>query len=319
MALLRDRFRVVESPVSPYRLLPVDQLCPDPRQPRSEFRADLEAALSDPEFLEFVEHLRAFGRITTPLLVRPANPATGVHQIIAGERRWWAAKKAGLTHVPVVIDELADSDPLRSRLSALAENFFRRELPLGDKINFFSEILAETGCTQRDLAKIFGISDSQMSKYLAIRRYPVPIREAVREGLVNDTETARALKDAPAPEREALLEQARATRQPVQRARAERAAKVAARITEAATPRQSSPPPREPKAPTLAPSQSGGTAPDLLELPPVPRDQLVALLRHHQALPESESALDDSYERILAAFLGLLSRFPAGESTPGGS
>jgi ParB family transcriptional regulator, chromosome partitioning protein len=222
MAVLRDRFKPAAPADSPYRLMPVDLLIPDPSQPRSAFRADLEKALADPEFVAFVEHLRAFGRVTTPLHVRKPDPATGLSMIISGERRWRGAKEAGIAKVPVVISD--EDQPLLVRLSALAENFFRAELPLIDRATYIQEILEETGCTQAELARQFGISDVQVSRYLSVLTYPEEILDGVREGLITDTETARHLNNADEADCLRVIAQARTASRPIQRSAAQRLA-----------------------------------------------------------------------------------------------
>jgi ParB family chromosome partitioning protein len=275
----------------------VESLIPDPHQPRSAFRVNLEAALADSDFIAFVAHLRAFGRVTTPLQVHKPDPETGLSMIISGERRWRAAKEAGLANVPVVIYD--EEQPLLLRLAALAENFFRAELPLIDRATYIQEILDETGCTQTDLAQQFGISDAQVSRFLSILKYPEEIRDGVRDGLITDTETARHLNNSGAQDRLQLLEQARSTGRPIQRRAAQRIASRKAlrdKFASEPSPSVSYVPPRRTEAPEI-----------LVRLPRVPEAQLLALLRHHSALPGEPAQPGD----IVEAFLGLLSRIAA--------
>ena len=100
----------------PTRSLPVDQLFPNPDQPRRQFNAE---ALD-----ELKESIKSKG-VIQPLIVRPRGSAANQYEIVAGERRWRAAQAAGVHDVPVVIRDFSDEDVLEI---AIIENIQREDL-----------------------------------------------------------------------------------------------------------------------------------------------------------------------------------------------
>src|SRR5665213_3563322 len=134
-----------------YFPLAIDQIVPNPRNPRKEFKGIEEFALD----------IKARG-ILTPLLVRRRED--GKYEIIAGERRLRAAKLAGLDKVPVLVSQASDA---QSAEYALVENLSREDLSFVEVADGF-RALETLGFNRQDMAKQFGRSESTIKKYMAI-------------------------------------------------------------------------------------------------------------------------------------------------------
>jgi len=281
---LLEKTLAAEVTAGPYRVLPLSRLKPNPQQPRRIFAEDINAALQEPEFLELVASIRTAGRVLQPLLVQPPDPE-GFHVIVAGERRYHAAKAAGLSEVPVLVVETTDSFTLK--LYSLIENLHRQDLSLWDRAQYLAGLLAESGLSKQELAEKIGISPSQLSKYLAVLDGPQDLREAVQDRIVSDTETVRLLKSTEPDLRASLLDRARASGQALSRRDAERAVEPQRKVP----PSRSSVAP-VPTGPRSEPSAAPAEEPSFT-LPPLTRPQLAALLRHLGAehLPEDRDAL----------------------------
>jgi ParB family chromosome partitioning protein len=140
--------------------LPVDDIRPNPRQPRRDFSSALE---------ELAASIRSQG-LLQPLLVRPlgtANP--GKYEIVAGERRWRACKLAGLTEIPAVIRPLSEQDTL---VAALIENLQREDLnPLEEALGM-QALKQEFGLSQEDIAQKLGKSRPAVANSLRLLTLP---------------------------------------------------------------------------------------------------------------------------------------------------
>ena len=131
--------------------LPISQVEPGLNQPRKRF---------DPESLtDLAESIRIHG-IIQPLTVR--RLATGYYQIIAGERRWRAAKQAGLDEVPAVIVEADDRKVMEL---ALIENLQREDLNPAEAARGFQVLMDEYGLTQEQVAQALGVSGPAVNKW----------------------------------------------------------------------------------------------------------------------------------------------------------
>lgn len=149
------------SPVG--RLIPVEEIAPNPHQPRQ--------ALGD--LTELVASVREKG-VLEPILVRPHG---GRFQIIAGERRYRAAVEAGLDEVPCVIREASDAEVMEL---ALVENLQRRDLTPFEEADGLM-VLAETyGYTHERMAERLGKSRTVVTETLALATMPEPVRERCR-------------------------------------------------------------------------------------------------------------------------------------------
>ena len=160
----------VETPTSksPYQLLPIHKVEPNPGQPRQDF---------DPEELQSLADSIALHGVVQPLTVRELP--SGYYQIIAGERRWRAARLAELTEVPAVIIEADDKKVMEL---ALIENLQRQDLnPVAEALGY-QTLMQEYGMTQEDAAKQVGKSRPAVANALRLLNLPDKILEMVRKG-----------------------------------------------------------------------------------------------------------------------------------------
>ncbi len=210
-----DRVRLTKS-------VPIEFLHPGAAQPRRHFNDDAIAAL--------VDSVREKG-VLQPLLVRrhPAN--TKAYEIVAGERRWRAAQKAGLTEVPVVIKELDDSEALEL---ALIENIQREDLTAIEEAAGYQRLMDEFGHTQEDLSHVIGKSRSHIANLLRLLTLPESVQHMVDDGRLSASH-ARALVSTEEPAVWAELVVARGLNvrqieQMVKKSSAEPAKKVASAV-----------------------------------------------------------------------------------------
>ena len=149
--------------------IPLDRLCPNPEQPRKRFDDDSLAGLAD--------SIRRHG-VLQPLLV--SENGAGGYLVIAGERRWRAARTAGLKTVPAVIRErLGARDELAL---ALVENLQRRDLSALEEARAFEHLRSEHGLSQTEIAKQVGMDRSTIANALRLLRLPEKIQVLVESG-----------------------------------------------------------------------------------------------------------------------------------------
>ena len=168
-----DRVRLTKS-------VPIEILHPGAAQPRRHFSDDAIAAL--------VDSVREKG-VLQPLLVRRHPAKTNGYEIVAGERRWRAAQKAGLTEVPVFIKELDDSEALEL---ALIENIQREDLTAIEEAAGYQRLMDEFGHTQEDLSHVIGKSRSHIANLLRLLTLPGSVQHMVDDGRLSASH-ARAL------------------------------------------------------------------------------------------------------------------------------
>ncbi len=174
-----------EPMASPQNLATAD-LEPGPFQPR---RVMDETALD-----ELAASLKLQG-VLQPLLVRP-NPANaGRYQIIAGERRWRAAQRAGLHEVPVLIRALSD---IEAMAAGLVENLQRQDLDPMEEAEGFRRLTDEFGLTQEGLAEAVGKSRPHVANMLRLLTLPTAVQALVRDGAISSGH-ARAIIGHPRP------------------------------------------------------------------------------------------------------------------------
>lgn len=191
--------------------LPVDAISPNPQQPRKDF--------NDEALKELSASLKQTG-VLQPVVVRRHGEG---YQLIVGERRWRAAKIAGLTRIPAVVREATDAQSLEL---ALVENLLREDLNPIEEAEAYQRLLAEFGWTQEDLAHRVGRDRSSVSNSLRLLKLPVMIQDDLRAGRLSMGH-ARALLALTEPGdllklREQILSHSwsvRATEQDVQRRR----------------------------------------------------------------------------------------------------
>ena len=164
--------------------LPISQVEPGLNQPRKRFDQE---ALAD-----LAESIRIHG-IIQPLTVRRLS--TGYYQIIAGERRWRAAKLAGLTEVPAVIMEADDRKVMEL---GLIENLQREDLNPAEEARGYQTLMEEYGLTQEQVAQQMGKSRPAIANTLRLLALPEDIMKLVEEGQLSAGH-ARAILGAPTP------------------------------------------------------------------------------------------------------------------------
>jgi ParB family chromosome partitioning protein len=170
------------------RMIPVDKLDPNPEQPRVEFGdlTELTASIAEKGVLE-------------PLLVKP-NRLTGRWMIIAGERRWRSAQRAGLKEVPCVemeVDEGAIAE------IALIENMQRKDLTVWEEADGLLALCEKFGYTHDDVARKVGKSRTTVSEALSIAKIPAEVREICSKGEI--TAKSSLLQIVRQPDDESML------------------------------------------------------------------------------------------------------------------
>jgi ParB family chromosome partitioning protein len=139
--------------------IPLDKLRPNARQPRARFDED--------ELAELVSSIRQDG-VLQPVLVRAAQDGEG-YELIAGERRWRAARLAGLTAVPAVVREADDRQALAF---ALVENVVRADLDPIEEARAYARLVDEMGLTQGDVAQAVGRSRVSITNAMRLLDLP---------------------------------------------------------------------------------------------------------------------------------------------------
>ena len=168
MGALFDDFEEVSTEKGPYRLLPIHKVEPNPDQPRQDF---------DPEELDALAESIGVHGVIQPLTVRELS--SGYYQIIAGERRWRAARQAGLTEIPAVIIEADDKKVMEL---ALIENLQRQDLNAVEEALGYRALLVEYGMTQDAIANSVGKSRPAVANALRLLHLPTDVQEMVRSG-----------------------------------------------------------------------------------------------------------------------------------------
>lgn len=171
--------------------VPVGDIHPNPKQPRTVFDED--------ELAELVHSVREIG-ILQPIVVRRVVGAATPYELIMGERRWRATTEAGLATIPAIIRETTDENLLRD---ALLENLHRAQLNPLEEAAAYRQLLDDFGCTHDELADRIGRSRPQISNMLRLLRLPPLVQRRVAAGVLSAGH-ARALlglSDAAAMER----------------------------------------------------------------------------------------------------------------------
>ncbi|CAM5775241.1 chromosome partitioning protein ParB [Labrys miyagiensis] len=174
------------------RRIPTSFLRPNPRNPRQNFtEEDLE---------DLANSVREKG-VIQPILVRPVPGTIDSYEIIAGERRWRAAQRAGLHDVPVTVVEASDREALEL---AIIENVQRTDLNAIEEAVGYDKLIEEFAYSQNDLAKVIGKSRSHVANTLRLLKLPEAIKINVVEGKLTAGH-ARALLSVNNPEAVAQL------------------------------------------------------------------------------------------------------------------
>jgi len=144
----------------------IDLIDRNPAQPRAAF--DLESLNS------LAESVKVHG-VVQPLLVRRVGQR---YELVAGERRWRAAKAAGLAKIPVLVKDVADGDLLEV---ALVENVLREDLNPIEEAQAYRNLIDKVGMTQESLGERFGRDRSYITNYLRLLRLPDDLQQLVKE------------------------------------------------------------------------------------------------------------------------------------------
>lgn len=147
--------------------LAVGDIDPNRHQPRSQFDEETLAALA--------ASVRELG-VLQPILVRPVGDR---YELIAGERRWRAARRAGLARIPAVIRTIDDSTSLEQ---AVVENLHRQDLNPLEEAGAYQQLIEDFGLTQEDVARRVGRSRSAVANLLRLFQLPPSVQRMVRDG-----------------------------------------------------------------------------------------------------------------------------------------
>ncbi len=164
-------------PGARYAEIPIDEIRPNPRQPRQVFDED--------ELQELSTSIKAIG-VLQPVVVREWHDidgtATASYELVMGERRWRAAETAGLTTIPAIVRGTTDDAMLRD---ALLENLHRTQLNPLEEAAAYQQLLEDFGCTHEELATRLGRSRPQISNTIRLLRLPPLVARRVAAGVLS--------------------------------------------------------------------------------------------------------------------------------------
>jgi ParB family chromosome partitioning protein len=170
-SLIPTSLTVGQSEVAQQNEVPISSISPNPRQPRTVFDED---ALN-----ELIASIKEIG-ILQPPVVRKVSE--GRYELIMGERRFRAAKAAGLTSIPVIIRQTPDNELLRE---ALIENIHRSQLNPLEEAAAYAGLLDDFGCTHDELALKLGRSRPLISNMLRLLNLPATVQRKVAAGVIS--------------------------------------------------------------------------------------------------------------------------------------
>ncbi|MGE5588848.1 MAG: ParB/RepB/Spo0J family partition protein [Clostridia bacterium] len=150
--------------------LPIDQIRPNPYQPRKRF--------DDAKLAELAESIKAHG-IVQPLVVRRAGEE---YELVVGQRRLLAARMAGLAEVPVVVSDLGDAEMIQV---ALIENLQREDLNPIEEAESYRRLVEEFSMSQEELARVLGRSRPSIANTLRLLNLQPEVQEAVSRGTIS--------------------------------------------------------------------------------------------------------------------------------------
>jgi ParB family transcriptional regulator, chromosome partitioning protein len=153
--------------------VPIEFLRPNPRNPRRRF--------DDAELSELSDSIRERG-ILQPVLVRRISDTAGEYEIVAGERRWRAAQRAGQHDVPIVVLELSDREALEA---AIVENVQRIDLNALEEAAGFAQLGSEYGYSHAEIARVVGKSRSHVANTLRLVALPDHSRQLLAGGHIS--------------------------------------------------------------------------------------------------------------------------------------
>lgn len=169
-ALMADVDLIPSERPAPRQTLPVEQITPNPDQPRRSFAQE--------SLQELADSLRNRGMLQ-PLIVRPHPADKSLYQIVAGERRWRAAQIAQLHEVPVIVRDLSDTEVLEV---AIVENIQRADLNAIEEAASYRQLMDRFGHTQEKLADALNKSRSHIANLLRLLNLPEQVQAWLKEG-----------------------------------------------------------------------------------------------------------------------------------------
>jgi len=171
-------------PAAAERLIPIEQISPNPEQPRKRFAQD--------DLDDLAASIKEKG-VIQPLIVRARD--NGTYEIVAGERRWRASQMAQLHELPVIVREFTDVEVLEV---AIIENIQRADLNAAEEAVGYRQLMDRFGHTQEKMAEALGKSRSHIANLLRLLNLPEPVLEMLRAGEISAGH-ARALVPAQDP------------------------------------------------------------------------------------------------------------------------
>jgi len=169
----QDEAEIVGSSRQGQRKAPVEFLRPNPRNPRKDF--------SDADLEELSSSIREKG-ILQPIVVRAAAEGADLYEIVAGERRWRAAQRAGLHEVPIMVVVADDREALEL---AIIENVQRSDLNPLEEAQGYERLIAEHGYTHGDIARVIGKSRSHVANMTRLVKLPEKTRKMLADGQIS--------------------------------------------------------------------------------------------------------------------------------------
>ncbi len=170
-ALIPTSLTVGGNEVAQQNEVPVDSISPNPKQPRTVFNEEAMA--------ELIASIKEIG-ILQPPVVRQTSP--GRYELIMGERRFRAAKLAGLRSIPVIIRQTPDNELLRE---ALIENIHRSQLNPLEEAAAYTQLLQDFNCTHDELAQKLGRSRPLISNTMRLLNLPASVQSRVASGIIS--------------------------------------------------------------------------------------------------------------------------------------
>ena len=170
-SLIPASLTVAGTEVAQQNEIPVNQIFPNPRQPRTVFD---ETALN-----ELIASIKSIGILQPPVVRKVAD---NKYELIMGERRFRAAKAAGLTSIPVIIRQTPDNELLRE---ALIENIHRSNLNPLEEGAAYAQLLTDFGCTHDELALKLGRSRPLISNTIRLLNLPDAVQRKVAAGVIS--------------------------------------------------------------------------------------------------------------------------------------
>ena len=170
-SLIPSSLTVGETEVATQNEVAISSISPNPRQPRTVFDED---ALN-----ELIASVKEIGILQPPVVRRVGNDR---YELIMGERRFRAAKAAGLTKIPVIIRQTPDNELLRE---ALIENIHRSQLNPLEEAAAYAGLLTDFGCTHDELAAKLGRSRPLISNMLRLLNLPTSVQRKVAAGVIS--------------------------------------------------------------------------------------------------------------------------------------